>query len=181
MGLVGAIVIEDGGDEYRRSIGVTDEVLVVSDTPRTGCLFGPQCDGPNQPSAGAPHTRHQPNREAAREAAREAVAATSDGSKPFGLDPRVDEVDQAGGCAEGAYNNAGGVELWTLKLNGAAVPEEQNGTFPPDSELLTKTMQPGQRQIFRVVNAGAEFLPRAAGRAGEGRRRDHRAARSVRA
>jgi hypothetical protein len=46
------------------------------------------------------------------------------------------------------------VELWTLMLNGVAVPESQDG-FPPDSELLNKTMQPGQRQIFRLVNASA--------------------------
>ena len=40
MGLVGAIVVEDKGDAYRRSIGVTDEVLVVDDVPNVGCVTG---------------------------------------------------------------------------------------------------------------------------------------------
>ena len=150
MGLVGAIVIEDSGDAKRAAIGVTDEVLIVTDTPRTGCIIGPACDGPNQPAAPAGHTLRQPNRAAARR------AAAASGSVSSILDPRIDQVDQAGGCAQGAYSDAGGVELWTLLLNGAPVPELQNGDFPPDSELLSKTMQPGQRQIFRVVNAAAD-------------------------
>jgi FtsP/CotA-like multicopper oxidase with cupredoxin domain len=41
-------------------------------------------------------------------------------------------------------------------LNGASVPENLDGSFPPDGELLSKTMQPGQRQIFRLVNASAD-------------------------
>jgi FtsP/CotA-like multicopper oxidase with cupredoxin domain len=131
---------------------VTDAVLIVTDTPRAGCLFGPSCDGPNQPARAAGHTRRQPNRAAARQAAARAAATAATSI----LDPRIDQVDQAGGCAEGAYDDSGGVELWTLLLNGAPVPELQNGGFPPDSELLSKTMQPGQRRIFRVVNAAAD-------------------------
>ncbi len=147
MGLVGAIVVEDQGDAYRASIGVTDEVLLVTDTPNPACLAGPSCDAlvrPKQP-------RRQMNGAAAR-----AMAADGAAVQPgtVTLDPRIDQIDQAGECAFGASNANGGVELWTLMLNGAPVPESQSG-FPPDNELLSKTMQPGQRQIFRLVNGSA--------------------------
>jgi FtsP/CotA-like multicopper oxidase with cupredoxin domain len=142
MGLVGAIVVEDAGDDWRRSIGVTDEVLLVTDTPKTGCLIGVSCDV-------APARARLARRQAARALAAQAAPQAS----PV-LDPRIDQIDQAGECAQGATGDAGGIELWTLLLNGAQVPESLSG-FPPDSELLTKTMQPGQRQIFRLVNASA--------------------------
>jgi FtsP/CotA-like multicopper oxidase with cupredoxin domain len=125
---------------------VTDEVLVVTDTPKTGCLIGVGCDVVH---ADAGVRKRQTDAVAARLAARETAAT----SGPM-LDPRIDQVDQAGECAQGATNSAGGIELWTLELNAAPVPEDLAG-FPPDSELLTKTMQPGQRQIFRMVNASA--------------------------
>ena len=147
MGLVGAIVVEDQGDAYRASIGVTDEVLLITDTPNPACLAGPSCDAlvrPKQP-------RRQMNGAAARAAA---VSGAAVQTGAVTLDPRIDQVDQAGECAFGASNANGGVELWTLMLNGAPVPESQSG-FPPDGELLSKTMQPGQRQIFRLVNASA--------------------------
>ncbi len=142
MGLVGAIVVEDAGDDSRASIGVTDEVLLVTDTPKNGCLIGVSCDV-------APARARLARRQAARALAAQAAPQAS----PV-LDPRIDQIDQAGECAQGATGDAGGTELWTLLLNGAQVPESLNG-FPPDSELLTKTMQPGQRQIFRLVNASA--------------------------
>jgi FtsP/CotA-like multicopper oxidase with cupredoxin domain len=148
MGLNGAIVVEDAGDAWRASIGVTDEVLVVGDVPNPACIQGPNCDARVSPGG---QTRRQPFAAQARKAAAAQAAHTL---PPVTLDPRIDQVDQAGECAYGASGAAGGVELWTLLLNGAPVPEIQNG-FPPDSELLTKTMQPGQRQIFRLVNASA--------------------------
>jgi FtsP/CotA-like multicopper oxidase with cupredoxin domain len=138
MGLVGAIVVEDAGDAARAAIGVTDEVLLVTDLPNPACQSGPSCDV-------AVHPKRQPHAAVARAQAAQAAPT---------LDPRVDQADQAGECAFGAVNNLGGVELWTLKLNGAPVPESLTG-FPPDNELLSKTMQPGQRQIFRLVNASA--------------------------
>jgi len=140
MGLVGAIVVENIGDFYRKAIGVTDEVLLVTDTPDTACIVGVSCDVAGR--------RRQDNAASARARAKASAAAA-----PV-LDPRIDQVDQAGECAQGASGEAGGYELWTLLLNGAPVPEAQNG-FPPDDELLQKTMQPGQRQIFRMVNASA--------------------------
>lgn len=148
MGLAGAIVVEDSGDAWRQSIGVTDDVLLVTDTPNTACLVGPNCDLP----AAFAGTRRQDHAELARAAARLAPAA-AERTRPA-LDPRIDQLDQAGECAYGASGDAGGTELWTLLLNGAPVPESPGG-FPPDSELLSKTMQPGQRQIFRMVNASA--------------------------
>jgi FtsP/CotA-like multicopper oxidase with cupredoxin domain len=136
MGLAGAIVVEDAGDAYRSSIGVTDEVLVVSDRPRPGLA--------------------SPTRQSDRKAARQMARQSGSAAEPT-LDPRIDQADQAGECATGASGRgaAGGTELWTLKLNGAAVPEFSAG-FPPDNVLLSKTMQPGQRQIFRLVNASAD-------------------------
>ena len=153
MGLVGAIVIEDEGDAHRRAIGVTDEVLIVSDTPRTACL-GPTCDGPNQPPTATGHTLRQPDAAAARQAAANAEAPAAKPKNPV-LDPRIDQTDQAGECALGATGDAGGYELWTLLLNGAPVTDNPS-TWPPDFEVLHKVMQPGQRQIFRLVNAGAD-------------------------
>jgi FtsP/CotA-like multicopper oxidase with cupredoxin domain len=165
MGLAGAIVVQDRGDEWRESLGVTDEVLLVTDTPDTACLVDPQCDDRVHPV----HTRRQPDAAAARDIARAMVQKTAaegpagvvrgpDGAPPprhrVTLDPRIDQVDQAGECAYGATGPQGGVELWTLLVNGAEVAEVPDG-FPPDSEVLKKTMQPGQRQIFRMVNASA--------------------------
>lgn len=145
MGLVGAIVVEDQGDAYRRSIGVTDEVLVVDDVPNVGCVSGPTCD--IMPTARA-HYR------AGGRAAPEADADPASAKEPV-IDPRIDRVSE-GACTYGAIGPAGGVQLWTLLLNGAPVPEATNkNDFPADSALLAKTMHPGQRQIFRLANASA--------------------------
>lgn len=142
MGLTGAIVVEDAGDEHRRAIGVTDEVLVVGDVPNAGCVSGPACDI-------APATRgHYRSTDPVAEA-----ALPTSANDPV-LDPRIDQVNQ-GACTYGAKDDTGGVQLWTLLLNGAPVPENANGTFPADSALLAKVMRPGQRQIFRMVNASA--------------------------
>ena len=140
MGLTGAIVVEDAGDAYRSSIGVSDEVLVVTDRPRPGLS----------------RTTRQADRKAARQIAQHSSTARTAAGGPV-LDPRIDQADQAGECATGASGTgeAGGTELWALKLNGAPVLE-QSGGFPGDNELLAKTMQPGQRQIFRIVNASAD-------------------------
>jgi FtsP/CotA-like multicopper oxidase with cupredoxin domain len=149
MGLVGAIVVQDAGDSWRASLGVTDEVLLVTDTPITACQVGPNCDVQIHP----PHPARQQHQDAARASAK-ATTATAIPPTTVVLDPRIDQVDQAGECALGASDSNGGYELWTLLLNGAAIPESLAG-FPPDSELLSKIMQPGQRQIFRMVNASA--------------------------
>ena len=153
MGLVGAIVVEDAGDAYRRSIGVTDEVLVIDDTPRSPCAIGRGCDVLRKPTSATAENRLAVE-QAAREAAANPAASAAASAGPT-LDPRVDQVDQAGECASGAYGAQGGTELWTLKLNGAPVPENLDGSPSPDSVMLKKTMQPGQRQIFRLVNASA--------------------------
>jgi FtsP/CotA-like multicopper oxidase with cupredoxin domain len=151
MGLVGAIVVMDSGDVYRQSIGVSDQVLVVTDQPIRACLYGVSCDGRRQgrpPVIG--QTMHKP-----RTAPLPAPpVAPADTTAPTTLDPRIDEVDGAG-CAQGATDLTGGTELWTLKLNGAPVAEMAGG-FPPDSEVLQATMQPNQRQIFRMVNGSAD-------------------------
>jgi FtsP/CotA-like multicopper oxidase with cupredoxin domain len=159
MGLAGPIVVEDEGDAWRQSIGVSDEVLLVTDIPNPACLIGPNCDGRVGPvTLSTGENRRQDDAGAARAAARAAFQANknvpADPGKNNTLDPRIDQVDQAGECAYGAMGPDGGVELWVLLLNGAPVPEAQNG-FPPNNELLTKSMQPGQRQVFRLINASA--------------------------
>ncbi len=156
MGLVGAIVVEDRGDAWRRSIGVTDEVLVIGDTPRNGvvterqgCLADVACDAQQQSAATADRTaRLTPSADAA--------AASSAATVP--LDPRIDQTNQAGECAQGAYGNgnAGGTESWTLVLNGAAVPDNDGFHIKGINPVLHKTMRPGQRQIFRLANASAD-------------------------
>jgi FtsP/CotA-like multicopper oxidase with cupredoxin domain len=148
MGLTGAIVVEDQGDVHRRSIGVTDEVLVVGDVPNVGCVSGPLCD-----LKPATRGRYGPTPEADMPDAAVKEQATAAANEPV-LDPRIDQINQ-GACTYGAKNLNGGVELWTLLLNGAPVPENANGTFPADGALLSKTMRPGQRQLFRLVNASA--------------------------
>jgi FtsP/CotA-like multicopper oxidase with cupredoxin domain len=147
MGLVGAIVVEDEGDRHRRSIGVTDEVLVVTDTPIATCVTGPSCDVKKKLIGATPAT-------AAGHAAAVPRSLGPDSAPP--LDPRIDEVDQAGGCAQGAVDDTGGYELWTLLLNGVPLLDAPNENWPPDSEVISKVMQPGQRQIFRMVNAAAD-------------------------
>src|SRR5262249_19290844 len=148
MGLVGAIVIEDAGDAWRRSIGVTDEVLVIDDVPLPGGCDDQQCDVSTERTA-----RLAARRAARLEAADTAAALPSTGPV---LDPRIDQIDQAGFCSPGASGPAGiqgGTELWSLMLNGAPVSDPVKGAFPPDRALLLKAMRPGQRQIFRLVNA----------------------------
>ena len=100
MGLVGAIVIEDEGDAHRRAIGVTDEVLIVSDTPRTASTRS-HLRRPDQPPTATGHTLRQPNAAAARQAAANAERPPPDPENPV-LDPRIDQTDQAGECALGA-------------------------------------------------------------------------------
>jgi FtsP/CotA-like multicopper oxidase with cupredoxin domain len=146
MGLAGAIVVEDAGDAWRTSIGVTDEVLLVNDFPIPGCSDGVECNTARRMTA-----RATVDRRAVARAMAHASAIT-----PPGLDPRIDQADQAGECAQGATGAAGGTQLWNLTLNGALVPENTGGNFPPDTSVLAKTMQPGQRQIFRLVNASAD-------------------------
>jgi len=146
MGLTGAIVVEDAGDVHRRTIGVTDEVLVVGDVPNAGCVSGPACDI-------APATRGHYRAAPGAEPAMEEAALPASTKDPV-LDPRIDQINQ-GACTYGAKDDRGGVQLWTLLLNGAPVPENVRGAFPADSALLSKTMRPGQRQIFRMVNASA--------------------------
>jgi hypothetical protein len=72
MGLVGAIVVEDAGDAWRQSIGVSDEVLLVTDEPNPACLVGPSCD---LKIGAQPFTRRQPDGPKARAAARASFQA----------------------------------------------------------------------------------------------------------
>lgn len=155
MGLVGAIIVQDGGDAHRASLGVTDEVLVVTDTPIKTCVNGPTCD--------LARTRAQTTVRTAQQVTQAgvapAIAVVPGSATPLGsvkLDPRIDEIDQAGGCATGATDARGGYQLWTINLNGAPVLDAPDGAWPADNLLLAKTMQPGQRQIFRLINASAD-------------------------
>ena len=148
MGLAGPIVVMDSGDTYRQSIGVGDEVLLITDVPKKGCLVGVSCDA--QPA----RTIHRVPLALRGGISTAPSPSAASSSSPTTLDPRIDQVDQAG-CAQGATDLTGGTELWTLRLNGADVAETAPG-FPPDSEVLSKVMQPGQRLIFRLANSAAD-------------------------
>ena len=81
----------------------------------------------------------------------------------------------------GRHSNAGGVELWTLLLNGAAVPEEQNGHLPARQRAADQDDAARPAPDFPGRERGRQFLHRAAARAVAERRADHPAAGSVRA
>lgn len=132
MGLVGAIVVENADDDARAALGVTDRVLVVGDHPR------------RQPSASAVVLPARPMR----------VRLAGVQQEADGADPRIDRANEAV-CATGDPDS-GGEEVTTLTLNGAEVPEAAQGGVVDDSRLLSTTMQPGQRQVWRILNAAAD-------------------------
>ena len=68
-------------------------------------------------------------------------------------DPRIDQANEV--TCDPDDPDTGGPQITTLTLNGAAVPEMPDGSFPPDDLVLTKTMQPGQTEIWRILNASA--------------------------
>jgi len=137
LGLVGAIVVEGPDDARRTAMGVGDDVLVIHDVPFTAPAGTPS-DSP--PTGGMVKAQHR--------------SASNRAARLPGADPRVD-VENEIGCAPDAPDT-GGPEITHLTLNGAAVPEQPDGTFPPDASVLTKTMQPGQTEIWRIVNASAD-------------------------
>ena len=137
MGAAGAIVIEDEDDDRRRARGVTDEVLIVRDLPNsyTGGQLGVARSHKRTLNAlhAPPRGRTIPSHPA--------------------IDPRIDRDNEVV-CGTGD-SDAGGPAVTSLTLNGALVKETE--TFPPpDAQVLTKTMAPGERQIWRILNAAAQ-------------------------
>jgi FtsP/CotA-like multicopper oxidase with cupredoxin domain len=139
LGLVGAIVVEGPDDARRTAMGVGDDVLVIHDVPFTAPAGSQPADTVGQVKA-----KH---RTAANPARRPRPAMP-------GADPRIDVANEIG-CAPDAPDT-GGPEITHLTLNGAAVPEQPDGSFPPDDTVLTKTMQPGQTEIWRILNASSD-------------------------
>ncbi|HET6307847.1 MAG TPA: multicopper oxidase domain-containing protein [Rhodopila sp.] len=136
LGLVGAIVIEGPDDARRAAMGVGDDVLVIHDLP----YMGPT--GTSPPAQVMAQHRAESN------------PGAGQGPPGPGADPRIDVANEIG-CAPGAPDT-GGAEVTHLTLNGAAVPELADGTLPADDVVLTKTMQPNQTEIWRILNASAD-------------------------
>ena len=138
LGLSGAIVIEGAADDLRRRQGVTDDVLIVRDFPAD--------DG----SRGAPEAqRHRLNR-ARRLNGAQGVEPAASGP----ADPRIDRANEVA-CGPDDPDD-GGPQKTRLTLNGAVVPEAPNGAPPPDAVLLTKSIEVGERQLWRLLNASAD-------------------------
>jgi FtsP/CotA-like multicopper oxidase with cupredoxin domain len=128
MGATGAIVIEGEDDVRRAALGVTDEVMIVRDFPST---YAPDQSAPVDLSI---------------------VPARVPGGALAGppADPKIDRENQVS-CPTGA-SDAGGPPITRLTLNGALVKE--TAAFPPpDDKVPVKAMAPGERQLWRLVNA----------------------------
>jgi FtsP/CotA-like multicopper oxidase with cupredoxin domain len=128
MGATGAIVIEGEDDLRRTALGVTDEVMIVRDFP-SGYVQG--------------ETAPLDLSIRLASAAGSAVAAPP-------ADPRIDRENEVS-CPSNA-SDAGGPEVKRLTLNGALV-EETAAFPPPDDKVPVKAMVPGERQLWRIVNA----------------------------
>lgn len=73
---------------------------------------------------------------------------------PVAVDSRIDRANEV--VCDADDPDTGGPQATTLTLNGASVPEMPDGSFPPDDAVLTKTMHPGQVEIWRILNASAD-------------------------
>jgi FtsP/CotA-like multicopper oxidase with cupredoxin domain len=135
LGLVGAIVIEGPDDVRRAAMGVGDDVLVIHDVP----IMQPS----DSTSASQPMPRHTAALNRAARHPRIAPVAN----------PSIDRSNEV--TCDADDPDTGGPQVTTLTLNGAAVREMPDGSFPADGAVLTKTMQPGQTEIWRILNASA--------------------------
>jgi FtsP/CotA-like multicopper oxidase with cupredoxin domain len=137
MGASGPIVITGDQDEMRAARGVTDEVLMVRDVPAR-LVPGPI-------SAVMPRRR-----QLARAMSHHTAPIAAD---DVSIDPRIDRANEIACLSDDP--DTGGPPITRLTLNGALVPEAANG-LPPDGQLLTKTMQSIDRQVWRIVNGSAQ-------------------------
>jgi FtsP/CotA-like multicopper oxidase with cupredoxin domain len=138
MGQSGPIIIESETDQRRKSLGVTDDVLMIRDIPAAG--------GMAQASPGT----HRRQMNALHKMTEMALPVTQ--SSVF-IDPKIDRANEVACMSDDP--DIGGPPATQLTLNGAVVPEAEQ--FPPsDDRLLTKTMQAGERQVWRIVNGSAD-------------------------
>jgi len=130
MGATGAIVIEGEDDVRRAALGVTDEVMIFRDFPST------YASGETAPI------------DLSVVPAKAAAGASADPP----ADPKIDRENEVS-CPSDA-SDAGGPAIKRLTLNGALVKE--TAAFPPpDDKVPVKAMAPGERQLWRLVNASA--------------------------
>jgi hypothetical protein len=130
-----------GGVSHRVTIGVIDEVLVVT------------ADAGDQDV-----TRLLANRQAARAATRLPGAAPTSARASHAPAPCIGEVDQAGGCAPDAVDNRGGTKSWTLPPN--SVPVLNNPAAPPCDLADTS----GKRHLGAFEVAYTPLIPAPSGR-----------------
>ena len=136
LGLVGAIVVEGADDARRAAMGVGDDVLVIHDVPVM------EDSSPTTPAATVLRHTSVLNRSARRSRV------------PVAADAGIDQVNEV--TCNPDDPDTGGPQATTLTLNGARVPEMPDGSFPSDDAVLTKTMHPGQVEIWRILNASAD-------------------------
>jgi FtsP/CotA-like multicopper oxidase with cupredoxin domain len=136
MGAAGAIVIESEQDKLRAARGVSDDVMLIHDMPA------------NFISSSAPALPYA------------AVLAQLNGrerSPTAAIDSTIDrriDRDNEISCMPKDPDTGGGEQYGRVLLNGALV-QETPAFPPPDDQVLVKTMKPGERQIWRIVNASA--------------------------
>ncbi len=136
MGAAGAIVIESEQDNVRAALGVSDDVMIIHDMPASFITSS----APALPYRAVLAQLH------ARERAPTAAAGPT-------IDPRIDRDNEIT-CKPTDPDTGGGAPFARLLLNGAVV-QETPAFPPPDDQVLVKTMKPGERQIWRIVNASA--------------------------
>ena len=136
MGAAGAIVIEGEQDKRRAALGVGDDVMIIHDMPANFITSS----APALPYAAVLAQRNRGKR-----------GPTAPASST--IDPRIDRDNEIS-CNSDDPDTGGGAAYGRLLLNGALV-QETPAFPPPDDQGLVKTMQPGERQIWRIVNASA--------------------------
>jgi FtsP/CotA-like multicopper oxidase with cupredoxin domain len=151
MGESGPIIVESEADQRRKSLGVTDDVLMIRDIPAAN----PAASGMAQAQASPGSHRRQMNALHSQMNAlhRMTQVALPANEGPVFIDPRIDRANEV--ACRSDDPDTGGPPATQLTLNGAVVPETEQ--FPPgDDRLLTKTMNAGERQVWRVVNGSAD-------------------------
>ena len=135
MGAAGAIVIEGEQDKRRAALGVGDDVMIIHDIPANFITSS---------AAALPYAAVLAKRNGGKRGPTAAASST--------IDPRI-ERDSEISC-NSKDPDTGGAAYGRLLLNGALV-QETPAFPPPDDQVLVKTMKPGERQIWRIVNASA--------------------------
>ena len=146
MGGSGPIIIEGDQDQMRTAHGVADEVLMIRDIP-SYIVAPPDMEATATPLAqrAAMNQKRSPGRLTG--------AVASGGTAGTSIDPRIDRANEV--LCGSDDPDTGGPEETRLTLNRALVPEVAGG-LPADAQILSKTMQAGERQVWRIINGSSQ-------------------------